>query len=56
MAGSESRDGLSLAQGVGAAGEEDPERVVLVAAEPSAGSLDLLDEQVRGFDGGVAPF
>src|SRR5690606_36974955 len=53
-AGSESRDGVSLAQGVGAAGEEDAEPVVGEVAVAAAGALDLLDEQVRGLDGAVA--
>src|SRR5690606_6404390 len=53
-AGSESRDGVSLAQGVGAAGEEDAEPVVGEVAVAAAGALDLLDEQVRRFDGAVA--
>lgn len=45
-AGSESRDGVSLAQGVVAAGEEDAEPVVGEVAVAAAGALDLLDEQV----------
>ena len=37
-----------------AAGEQDPESVVGEVAEPAAGALDLLDQEVRGFDGTVA--
>ena len=36
-----------------AAGQQDAEPVVGEVAEPAAGSLDLLDQQVRGFDGTV---
>ena len=37
-----------------AAGEQDPEPVVGEVAEPAAGTLDLLDQEVRRFDGTVA--
>ena len=36
-----------------AAGEQDPEPVVGEVAEPAAGSLDLFDHEVGGFDGTV---
>ncbi len=52
-AGSNARDLWSLTPGGPAAGEEDPEPVVPDAAEASAWSLGLLDEQVRCLDGAV---
>lgn len=53
MAGSESRDGVSFAQWVGAVGEEDAEPVVGGVAEASSGALHGLDEQARRFDRAV---
>ena len=53
MAGSDACDGVSLAQGVLAAGEEDAEPVVVEVPEPSSGAFDLLDEEVGGLDGPV---
>src|SRR3546814_2600860 len=38
---------------VGTTGEEDPEPVVLHVPEATPGSLDLLDEKVRGLDRAV---
>src|SRR3954463_6618991 len=46
--GSESRDGWSLAWE--AAGEKDAEPVVVEVAEAAPGPLDVLDQQVGGFD------
>jgi hypothetical protein len=43
---------VNLALGL-AAGEQDAEPVVVDVAEPAAGALDLLDQEVGGFDRSV---
>ena len=49
---SESRDRVTFARE--AAGEQDPWPVVVEVAEAAAGSLHLLDQEVRCLDGAVA--